>query len=246
MQRELFGLVDTFVVLNETARRMLIADGAPGGQDRRQSPGHQPDGHRPQAGARSRADRAPGALRLPRTSRTRRRDCWSWRAPSRAIPTRRPVRAARSAVRSSMTPPVASSPSCRRRLATIRASIRAGRARARCSARARGARRPAVPVDLVRERPDDRARSDGRRHARDRRAAWETLPKSSMTASTDGWSRRAMSTRSGMCSSRSPPARARPSTSGGAHSPSPRTMDDIARDYLDLYVNRPTPCESRS
>jgi glycosyltransferase involved in cell wall biosynthesis len=26
----------------------------------------------------------------------------------------------------------------------------------------------------------------------------------------------------------------------------PRTMDDIARDYLDLYVNRPTPCESRS
>lgn len=29
MQRELFGLMDAFVVLNETARRMLIADGAP-------------------------------------------------------------------------------------------------------------------------------------------------------------------------------------------------------------------------
>jgi glycosyltransferase involved in cell wall biosynthesis len=29
MQRELFGLMDTFVVLNDTARRMLIADGAP-------------------------------------------------------------------------------------------------------------------------------------------------------------------------------------------------------------------------
>jgi glycosyltransferase involved in cell wall biosynthesis len=26
----------------------------------------------------------------------------------------------------------------------------------------------------------------------------------------------------------------------------PRTMDDIARDYLDLYVNRPRPCESLS
>jgi glycosyltransferase involved in cell wall biosynthesis len=26
----------------------------------------------------------------------------------------------------------------------------------------------------------------------------------------------------------------------------PRTMDDIARDYLDLYAARPTRCESRS
>jgi len=32
MQRELFGLLDTFVVLNDTARRMLVADGAAAGK----------------------------------------------------------------------------------------------------------------------------------------------------------------------------------------------------------------------
>ena len=73
MQRELFGLLDTFVVLNDTARRMLVADGAAAGKIvvnrlgvsqtgvvRKPDPGRAPTGNPVRFGYIGRLDAAKG------------------------------------------------------------------------------------------------------------------------------------------------------------------------------------------
>ena len=82
MQRELFGLMDRFVVLNETARRMLIADGAPAskivvnrlgigqtGIVRKLGPDHLPTSNPVRFGYLGRLDSAKGLVELVRAVR---------------------------------------------------------------------------------------------------------------------------------------------------------------------------------
>ena len=59
MQRELFELVERFVVLNETARRMLVADGSPADKIVDQPSRRQPDGSRASPGLIAQPTAAP-------------------------------------------------------------------------------------------------------------------------------------------------------------------------------------------
>ena len=83
MQRELFSLLDTFVVLNETARRMLIADGAPAdkvvvnrlgigqrGIVRKPSPDRAPTASPVRFGYLGRLERSKGLVELMRAVRS--------------------------------------------------------------------------------------------------------------------------------------------------------------------------------
>ena len=169
MQRELFALVDRFVVLNETGRPdaglQRLAGGEAGDEParRRVRPGY--------AASRGRTSCArPGrsrAIRLRWPAASDQGSGGAGRARSPRIPRDVDVQSRTSAGRCSTKTAAAFCRRLRRLLAgDPRVDLRPRRARAGGAGAARRLDVAAVPVDLVRERADRRARSDRRRHRR--------------------------------------------------------------------------------
>jgi glycosyltransferase involved in cell wall biosynthesis len=244
MQRELFGLMDRFVVLNDTARRMLIADGAPAdkivvnrlgigqkGIVRKPCPDRVPTARPVRFGYLGRLDSSKGLMQLARAVR----------AIPRSIPFELQVRgpqlddAARrfageltstigddSRVRFEPAVPARDVPKVLAELDVLLCPSISFENGPTIALEAMAAGTPVIGsrVGNLAEIVDDGV--NGRLvTAGDVDALRNVLVEvaSHPRATVDVW-RRALA--------------------------EPRTMDDIARDYLDLYVNRPTPCESRS
>ena len=237
MQRELFEIVERFVVLNDTAYRMLVADGSPAEKLAINRLGLSQNEvvaqavARPAADDRSRCVSASPAVciqpkALVQIARAVRRD-----SARRRLPARHP-RAACSTPRAARSTPI-----CAASPATIRAihfepavAVQrdpGGAGRARCAA---------VAVALVRKRPDDRARSDGRRHA-DHRQPGRQSRRADRGRRQRPAGRRRQRRRS--CRRRLLEAATSPATTIDVWRralPPVRTMDDIARDYLAMYA----------
>ena len=224
MQRELFEIVERFVVLNETAYRMLVADGSPKDKLADQSPRTQPERRHAEAGARRSADEEARCISGSPGGSIRRRASSQIVRAALAIPRRRgfPDRHPRAGAR-------------RGRARDRRGAASASPATIRAihfEPAVSSAEIPAVlteldallsPSLLVRKRADDRARGDGRRHAdhRDPRR---------QSGGDDRGRRERPARRSGQrpascrrrCSKRRPTLRRR-STSGAARLPPVRT-----------------------
>ena len=244
MQRELFGLLDTFVVLNETARRMLIADGAPAnkvvvnrlgigqkGIVRKPSPDRAPTASPVRFGYLGRLERSKGLVELTRAVRAIPQSIrfeLQIRGPQLDDATRRFVDELRMIAggdpRVRFEPAVSARevPSVLSDLDVLLCPSIWFENGPTIALEAMAVGTPVIGsrVGNLAEIIDDRV--NGRLvDARDVEGLKSALEEAALNpaATIDFWRR------------------------GIAE---PRTMDDIARDYLALYTVRPTRCESRS
>ena len=244
MQRELFGLMDAFVVLNETARQMLIADGAPAdkivinrlgigqtGIVRKPDPDHVPTASPVRFGYLGRLDSSKGLLELARAVREIPQDVrfeLQIRGPRLDDSTRRFVDELKAIVSSDPRvrfEPAVPAHDVPRVLADLDVLL--------CpsiwfeNGPTIALEAMAVGTPVIGSRVGNLAEIvdhgvNGRLVAAGDVAALKNalVDVASHPATTiDVWRRALVA---------------------------PRTMDDIARDYLELYAARPTRCESRS
>jgi glycosyltransferase involved in cell wall biosynthesis len=244
MQRELFGLMDTFIVLNDTARRMLIADGAPAdkivvnrlgiGQNgivRKPCPDRAPTARPVRFGYLGRLDPSKGLMELARAIRAIPRSIGfdlQVRGPQLDDATRRFVSDLTSMigddrrVRFEPAVPARDVPKVLAELDVLLCPSIWFENGPTIALEAMAVGTPVIGsrVGNLAEIVDDGM--NGRLvPAGDIDALKNVLVEVASHPQTtiDVW-RRALA--------------------------EPRTMDDIARDYLDLYANRPTRCESPS
>jgi len=244
MQRELFGLMDTFVVLNDTARRMLIADGAPAdrivvnrlgigqtGIVRKPGPDRTPTATPVRFGYLGRLDSTKGLLELARAVRAIPRSIrfeLQVRGPQLDDATRRFVGELASTigddsrVRFEPAVPARDVPNVLAELDVLLCPSIWFENGPTIALEAMAVGTPVIGshvgnlAEIVDDGINGRLVAAGDVDAL-RRVLVEVA--SNPAATIDVW-RRALA--------------------------EPRTMDDIARDYLDLYTSRLTPCESRS